>query len=139
MAKVNNALELRLEEPATPERVEAVARLFRELLATACPTLADGAVTMVIRNYSTGAGVRPRSKKAEKAVQQVLKFFDQPEAPRRPKHRDFAGHVAEFLRDVHPDERAVIYVPGTKIQRARKVGLDKKFSDAVDAILAAFA
>lgn len=91
------ALVFRLDAPSSPARVAAVAKLIDDMLRSVAPNLAEGDVTMVVDNFLSKSGVRPRSPAARKAVQLVLRFLDNPikVAKKHPETRA----LARVLRD----------------------------------------
>lgn len=110
------ALELRLTEAATPERVEATARMFRQMLAVVHPGLPPDAVTMIVTNKSMGAGLRPWSKDAIAAAKSVVAFARAPVGylKKHPQQLELATVVREYVKTTESANGAQLWHRGAK-------------------------
>lgn len=125
------SLELRLTEAATPERVEATARMFRQMLEVVHPGLPPDTVTMIITNKRMGAGLRPWSKEALTAAKDVIAFARTPIGylKKHPQQLELVTVVREFVRSARTERGAQLWRPGAKKATAR---LNTAFADRVE-------
>ncbi len=112
--RAKNALELRLDAGASPERVALAARLLARMLKAAAPNLPEDAVTMVVQNYALRATIRTRTVEAERVVRRVLRLLENPTraAAKEPHASDLAAAIVEDGRELEQ------YVP--RFYRPRK-------------------
>ena len=110
------ALVFRLNAPSSPARVAAVATLIDDMLKSIDPTLAEGDVTMVVDNFLSKSGVRPRSAAAKRAVQLVLSFLDNPTkvARKHPETRALARVLRDHGRQFHDTNAEFVRGGGRK-------------------------
>src|SRR5262245_35667319 len=77
--RVPIAFELRIDAPATPERVAAAAKYVGTVLRAAQPGMPEGSVTLVVTNYSMGTAVRAWTAAARDATQLFLALLEHPQ------------------------------------------------------------
>ncbi|MFI5300011.1 MAG: hypothetical protein ACHREM_18130 [Polyangiales bacterium] len=94
---VQRTFQIRLEEPATPARVAAVATFVERLFRTTFPAVDPNDVTLTIDNYAMTAEARARSSAAADAMQQVLSFLAR--KPRTMAKHPHAAALAGALAD----------------------------------------
>lgn len=128
MDKVTGPLEIHLGDMATPARVEAAARMFREVLRVVCPGLPEGSFTMVVSNLDMTTALRPRTREARKATQMVLAFMRGPEryVEKHPDHAEISAIVGEFMEGLTR--------PATVTSKAAQrvvATLDKQFTETL--------
>lgn len=71
--------------------------MIDEMIKSVAPDLQEGEFTMVVSNYLSKSGVRPRSPAAKKAMQLVIGFLDNP--TRAAKKHPAARNLARVLQD----------------------------------------
>jgi len=97
--KAKNAVELRLDAAATPERVAAAATMLARMLHAIAPTLASEAVTLVVQNRDTRATMRTWSPTAEKALQRIVRILENPSASvKESRAADLASAIVEEVK-----------------------------------------
>lgn len=125
-------LELRLVEAATPERVEAAARMFRRMLDAVHPGLPPDSVTMVVTNRSMGAALRPWSKEALAAAKAVAAFARAPVGylKKHPQQLELVDVVSSFVREANSESGALLKGAGAK---RTAVVIDSRFAQKLEA------
>lgn len=76
--KIRAELRLKLEGAATPERVEAAARMFREAVGATGVDLSSDSLTMVVSNLRMEARMRGWTQKAARVVDSVTEVVEDP-------------------------------------------------------------
>src|SRR5947207_3090894 len=71
-------LRLRLEGPATPAAVAAMATALGDALRAMVAELAPEAVTLVVDNFLASATVRARTKDGREAADRLMAFVENP-------------------------------------------------------------
>lgn len=130
--RVPATLELRLDGAATPARVARAAQFFDALLKAADPTMPDEAVTMVVRNFSTKAALRPQTEVARASVRKVISFLKEPKKPTKghPERAELA-RVLDDNRQLLLEEVAAFYKPSSHELIVR---VDRDYLEKVSAI-----
>ncbi|NUQ74457.1 MAG: hypothetical protein HUU21_12950 [Polyangiaceae bacterium] len=113
MVRVENAFELRLDAPATPQRVAAAAQFVERVLDITYPNLPEGSVTLVVTNYNMGTGVRANTQSGRVAIRMFMDFLANP--TKALAKNPVASGIA-----------AVLAAPGEEIQSAKIVKLRGK-------------
>lgn len=127
-------LRLKLDAAASPHRVEAAARIFKDALMAAAPDLPAASVTMTVSNRSMEARIRGWDAAAAEAVHSIGSTIDDPlEAIRTIPH---AKRIASALARSAPSfrEDGAVFLRG----RGRKpmARLDDDFVRVMEAAAA---
>ncbi len=124
-------MELRLAEPATPDRVEAAARMFKVMLETVRPDLPADSVTMVVTNRKMSTGLRAWTPEARAATKTLLAFVRTPVGylKKHPEQLQLAVAVGEFTKAARAQGGVEVWREGQKKATAR---LDEAFTEKID-------
>jgi len=95
-------LALTFEVAATPERVEQIARMFKEALAGASDSPVAESVTLVVENYSMKARLNAWDARGEEATARIGRVIVSPlkELKERPASQKIAEALAKYGRDL---------------------------------------
>jgi hypothetical protein len=99
--RAKNALELRLDAAATPDRVAGAANLLAHMLRAVAPSLPTEAVTLIVQNRNTRATIRTWTHEAQTAVRAIVRILENPTKAAL-KERQASAVATAIVEDVKP-------------------------------------